>query len=126
MNAILAFVVFVVIGTKRISEWFNAMAFGLREMGFKGVLLVGLCVAAASHPPLMGFSPSMTLIGFAYGLKNGILIGSGASLIGGAVAFVSIRASVELESADGRHSSLIGFGSLGPVKVRSGRRLGMS
>jgi hypothetical protein len=47
----------------------------------------------SSHPPLFGFSASMSLIGFAYGVWPGFLIASIGSLLGGAFAFLSVRVS---------------------------------
>lgn len=45
----------------------------------------------SSHPPLFGFSGSMTLMGFAYGVWPGFLVASLASLAGAAIAFLSVR-----------------------------------
>lgn len=44
-----------------------------------------------SHPPLFGFSASMSLIGFAYGLWPGCLIAALASMVGSGLAFLSVR-----------------------------------
>ena len=48
----------------------------------------------ASHPPLFGFMGSMTLIGFTYGIWPGFLIATISSLLGAAIAFLSVRVSI--------------------------------
>lgn len=52
------------------------------------------CIVLASHPPLFGFAGSMSLIGFTYGIWPGFLIASFASMLGAAIAFLSVRVCV--------------------------------
>jgi hypothetical protein len=97
----------IIITPKRIARWFHDLGMGIKDMGWKGTVLLMLCVGeyhlfqhatdtdtpavASSHPPLFGFSATMSLIGFSYGLWWGMFIGGLASLIGGALAWFSIR-----------------------------------
>ena len=53
----------------------------------------------SSHPPLICFSGSMSLIGFTWGMWPGALIAAISTLIGSAIAFVSVRVSRSLGSA---------------------------
>ena len=57
-----------------------------------------LIPALSSHPPLIGFSGSMTLIGFTWGLWPGALIASISTLVGAAIAFFSVRVSITYHS----------------------------
>ncbi|TXT13704.1 hypothetical protein VHUM_01071 [Vanrija humicola] len=81
----------MIITPKRIGHFFNGIAVKLQNMGWKGMLIMSVAVILSSHPPLFGFSGSMTLIGFAYGIWPGFLIASLAALAGGAIAFFSVR-----------------------------------
>ncbi|GMK57137.1 hypothetical protein CspeluHIS016_0309770 [Cutaneotrichosporon spelunceum] len=81
----------IIITPRAIGRWFNGLAAQLKDMGFLGMLLISICVVASSHPPMFGFSACMTMIGFAYGVWFGILLGGIASLLGAAFAWFSIR-----------------------------------
>lgn len=75
------------------------------------VELVGLSDAdvntvLASHPPLFGFAGSMSLIGFTYGIWPGFLIASIASMLGAALAFLSVRVRSALIPSPGLGISL--------------------
>ncbi|KAK4687680.1 hypothetical protein P7C73_g2419, partial [Tremellales sp. Uapishka_1] len=81
----------ILITPTRIGVFFNDIALRVRNMGVGGMFLLAACVILASHPPLFGFSGSMTLIGFTYGIWPGFLIASLSSMVGAAIAFISVR-----------------------------------
>jgi uncharacterized membrane protein YdjX (TVP38/TMEM64 family) len=137
---VIAILALIIITPTRIMQWFNNFGLRIRGMGVKGwflcILLVGKppplghrddtdILVLASHPPLFGFAGSMSLIGFTYGIWPGFLIASFASMLGAAIAFLSVRVSVMIPNPDGpaemsRHSSQ--KSRWGP----SGMHLGMS
>lgn len=111
-----AIIAVILITPTRIMRWFNDFGLRIRGMGVGGwflcTLLVGKCslhllvavglvgssdadvnTVLASHPPLFGFAGSMSLIGFTYGIWPGFLIASIASMLGAALAFLSVRVS---------------------------------
>ncbi|RSH95018.1 Tlg2-vesicle protein [Saitozyma podzolica] len=88
---VVIFAAIAIITPSRIGRWFNEFAVWIRSLGAWGVVVCGLLVVLSSHPPLFGFSASMSLIGFAYGVWPGFLIASIGSLLGGAFAFLSVR-----------------------------------
>lgn len=113
---VVIFAAIAIITPSRIGRWFNDFAVWIRSLGAWGVVVCGLLVGMStnfqpsyavnsiieleltlpvlsSHPPLFGFSASMSLIGFAYGVWPGFLIASIGSLLGGAFAFLSVRVS---------------------------------
>jgi hypothetical protein len=100
----------ILITPTRIMRWFNDFGLRIRGMGVGGWFLCTLLVGKlplpdittyvvgaentavlASHPPLFGFAGSMSLIGFTYGIWPGFLIASIASMLGAALAFLSVR-----------------------------------
>ncbi|WVQ81397.1 hypothetical protein IAT38_003521 [Cryptococcus sp. DSM 104549] len=89
---ILMLALVIIITPTRIGHFFNNVALKLRAMGAWGVILLSLFAIVTSHPPLFGFSGSLTLIGFTYGVWPGFLIAFIASMAGSAVAFISVRA----------------------------------
>ncbi|KAK8844057.1 hypothetical protein IAR55_006851 [Kwoniella newhampshirensis] len=82
----------IIITPTRIGHWFTSLALKLKGMGWRGVLLCMLFSVLSSHPPLFGFMGSLTLIGFTYGIWPGFLISFIGSMIGAAIAFISVRA----------------------------------
>ncbi|KAL7420979.1 Tlg2-vesicle protein [Cryptotrichosporon argae] len=88
---ILALVIILAITPRRIAVFFNDIALRLRASGVKGMLLMAAFVIVSSHPPLFGFSGSMTLIGFAFGIWPGFLIAALSANIGAALSFLSVR-----------------------------------
>ena len=109
-----AILALIIITPTRIMIWFNNFGLRIRGMGVKGwflcILLVGMLSTLtnpnpaltlsvlASHPPLFGFAGSMSLIGFTYGIWPGFLIASFASMLGAAIAFLSVRVSFPITS----------------------------
>lgn len=102
----------IIITPSRIGRAFNSFGEWVRDLGPAGVVLMSAIVSKCgnpatlpgkerfltrtvltSHPPLFGFSASMTLIGFAYGLWPGCLIAALASMAGSGIAFLSVRVS---------------------------------
>jgi len=81
----------LIITPRRIAGWFNSFGLAIRNMGVGGMFICGLMVVLASHPPLFGFAGSMTLIGFAYGIWPGFLVGAISAVLGAGLAFVSVR-----------------------------------
>lgn len=78
-----------------------------------------------SHPPLFGFSACMSLIGFAYGMWIGALVGSIASLIGAALAWFSIRVSLtERSGSNAKHFFLDWMRKFGSSKNKQWEAFG--
>ncbi|WVQ90118.1 hypothetical protein IAS59_003895 [Cryptococcus gattii] len=81
----------IIITPTRIGMWFNSLALSVKDMGWKGVVLCNVFAILSSHPPLFGFMPTLTLIGFVYGIWPGFLIAGIASMLGAGIAFLSVR-----------------------------------
>ncbi|KAL0247757.1 hypothetical protein I308_103835 [Cryptococcus tetragattii IND107] len=81
----------IIITPTRIGLWFNSLALSVKDMGWKGVVLCNVFAILSSHPPLFGFMPTLTLIGFVYGIWPGFLIAGIASMLGAGIAFLSVR-----------------------------------
>ncbi|KIO29117.1 hypothetical protein M407DRAFT_242720 [Tulasnella calospora MUT 4182] len=61
----------------------------LRQLRFGWLLLIAI-IAVTSFPPLVGWSTSISVCGFAYGLQGWFLAAAGA-LLGAAMSFVVLR-----------------------------------
>ncbi|AAW44224.1 hypothetical protein CNBF2990 [Cryptococcus deneoformans B-3501A] len=90
INLLIVAVVLIITPT-RIGQWFNSLALSIKGMGWKGVVLCNIFAILSSHPPLFGFVPTLTLIGFIYGIWPGFLIAGIASMLGAGIAFLSVR-----------------------------------
>ncbi|WVN87883.1 uncharacterized protein L203_103080 [Cryptococcus depauperatus CBS 7841] len=90
LNLILLALV-VIITPAQIGQWLNSLALEVKDMGLKGVVLCNIFAILSSHPPLFGFMPTLTLIGFVYGIWPGFLIAAVASMLGAGIAFLSVR-----------------------------------
>ncbi|ODO06122.1 hypothetical protein L198_01354 [Cryptococcus wingfieldii CBS 7118] len=87
----IGFAVVIWLTPRAIGQWFNDFALSVKAMGWKGVVLCNIFAVLSSHPPLIGFMPTLTLIGFIYGIWPGFLIAFIASNLGAGIAFLSVR-----------------------------------
>ncbi|KAJ9108632.1 hypothetical protein QFC20_003330 [Naganishia adeliensis] len=88
----LAIILAVIIITPRgIAQYMQDFADKIREMGVWGMILLFMMVVISSHPPFFGFTFSLTMIGYTFGLWPGALLAIAASMTGAGVAFLSVR-----------------------------------
>jgi len=80
---------FIVVGPSVIAQKLYDFAQVLAGMRFGWLILFGIMVIT-SFPPLVGYTTTVTLCGFAYGIKGFLLAAPGA-VIGSAVVFVVLR-----------------------------------
>ncbi|KAL6309559.1 Golgi apparatus membrane protein TVP38 [Sparassis latifolia] len=81
--------IFVVIGPDRIGQAFYDLAHKINQLPFGWLIIAGLLVIE-SFPPVMGHTTTVTLCGYAYGMK-GFYIAAGGSLAGACFAFAVLR-----------------------------------
>lgn len=79
----------VVVGPAKIAQTLYNWSQALRQLRFGWLLLLSI-IALTSFPPLVGWSTSISVCGFAYGLQGWFLAVAGA-LIGAALSFVVMR-----------------------------------
>ncbi|KAG8901546.1 Tlg2-vesicle protein [Tulasnella sp. 417] len=79
----------VVVGPAKMAQTLYNWSQALRQLRF-GWLLLMTIIAVTSFPPLIGWSTSISVCGFAYGLKGWYLAAAGA-LLGAAMSFVVLR-----------------------------------
>ncbi|KZW04102.1 hypothetical protein EXIGLDRAFT_716109 [Exidia glandulosa HHB12029] len=82
-------IAFFVIGPKKVSHSIYTSAQRLRAMPFGWAILMSI-MTATSIPPAVGFTTTMTLCGFVYGLQGFAIAGPGMFL-GSAVSFILLR-----------------------------------
>jgi len=80
---------FAVVGADRILQFLFNLARQLREAPY-GWLMLAAFMIFTSIPPIFGFSMSVTVAGFAYGIQ-GFYIAGPAAVIGSAIAFLLLR-----------------------------------
>jgi len=80
---------FVVIGPSRIAQTMYDFAQDIAELRFGWMILGGVLILT-SFPPMIGYTTTVSLTGFAYGVKGFWLAGTGA-MIGSALAFIVLR-----------------------------------
>ncbi|TDL29433.1 Golgi apparatus membrane protein TVP38 [Rickenella mellea] len=84
----LAYLLFI-FGPSNIAQKLYDLAQELRNYRF-GWLILGTFMVITSYPPLVGYSTSVSLCGFAYGIKGFLLAGSSA-ILGSAIVFITLR-----------------------------------
>ncbi|KAG8886525.1 Tlg2-vesicle protein [Tulasnella sp. 331] len=80
---------FLVIGPKVIGQTVYDLAHSIAKLRFGWLILISI-IAVTSFPPLIGWSTTITLCGFAYGPKGWFVAAAGA-MIGAAVSFIVLR-----------------------------------
>ncbi|KAI5477199.1 SNARE associated Golgi protein [Pseudohyphozyma bogoriensis] len=84
-----------VIGTERFFAMMAEWAEGLKEMELGWLLLYGLIILT-SFPPLFGYGTTISMCGFAFGVRNGWLLACAGCLTGSALAFIVTRRLIKL------------------------------
>ncbi|KAK6513833.1 Tlg2-vesicle protein [Arthrobotrys conoides] len=79
-----------VIYHEAIFHWFSPIADKWREMPY-GFLILFMWTFVSAFPPMIGYSTSITLAGFIYGVPNGWYIASSGTVIGSTAAFIACR-----------------------------------
>ncbi|KAF3143823.1 Tlg2-vesicle protein [Orbilia oligospora] len=79
-----------VIYHEAIFHWFSPIADKWREMPY-GFLILFTWTFISAFPPMIGYSTSITLAGFIYGVPNGWYIASSGTVIGSTAAFIACR-----------------------------------
>ncbi|KAI0092617.1 Golgi apparatus membrane protein TVP38 [Irpex rosettiformis] len=82
-------VFFAVVGADRIAQTMYNVAQRISHLQFGWMILV-VAMIIISFPPFTGFTTTVTLCGFAYGMK-GFFVASAGTLVGSAVAFSVLR-----------------------------------
>ncbi|KAG8986150.1 Tlg2-vesicle protein [Tulasnella sp. JGI-2019a] len=80
---------FIFIGPKTIAQTVYDLAQSIARLRYGWLILITV-IAITSFPPLIGWSISVTMCGFAYGLKGWFVATAGA-LIGAAISFIVLR-----------------------------------
>ncbi|KAI9806813.1 MAG: Tlg2-vesicle protein [Piccolia ochrophora] len=80
----------LLIFTGKIFEWLEVYADRWRALR-AGWMIVAAMVFVCAFPPVIGFSSSVTIAGFLYGLRNGWLIVSAATVVGSLCSFLLSR-----------------------------------
>ncbi|KAK6523616.1 Tlg2-vesicle protein [Arthrobotrys megalospora] len=73
-----------------IFHWFSPIADKWAEMPY-GFLILFMWTFVSAFPPLIGYSTSITLAGFIYGVPNGWYIAASGTVIGSTAAFIACR-----------------------------------
>ncbi|KAI5125062.1 hypothetical protein M0805_007485 [Coniferiporia weirii] len=81
--------VLAIIGPSSVTQTFYDLAQDLANYKYGWIILGGIMIILC-FPPLIFYTTSVTLCGFAYGLK-GFLVAGPASLIGSTIAFIVLR-----------------------------------
>ncbi|KAF3924457.1 hypothetical protein AA313_de0210316 [Arthrobotrys entomopaga] len=79
-----------VIYHEAIFHWFVPIANQWRELPF-GFMILFMWTFFSAFPPLIGYSTSVTLAGFVYGLPNGWYIAASGTVVGSTAAFIACR-----------------------------------
>ncbi|KAK6531789.1 Tlg2-vesicle protein [Orbilia ellipsospora] len=79
-----------VIYHEAIFHWFVPIANQWREIPF-GFMILFMWTFFSAFPPLIGYSTSVTLAGFVYGLPNGWYIAASGTVVGSTAAFIACR-----------------------------------
>ncbi|EIN10723.1 Golgi apparatus membrane protein TVP38 [Punctularia strigosozonata HHB-11173 SS5] len=79
----------IVVRPGRIAQYLYDLAQKIARYPY-GWLILGAVIVIISFPPCIGHTTSLTICGFAYGMK-GLWLGAGASILGSALVFVTLR-----------------------------------
>ncbi|KAF8299895.1 hypothetical protein DL93DRAFT_2091097 [Clavulina sp. PMI_390] len=82
--------VFIFIGPAKIFQTLYDTAQKLKAMPLGWLILISMAIIL-SFPPLIGYSTTMTLCGFAYGPLGGLLVAGTGALIGSTLTFIILR-----------------------------------
>ncbi|KAK6339705.1 Tlg2-vesicle protein [Orbilia javanica] len=79
-----------VIYHEAIFHWFSPIADRWAEMPY-GFLILFTWTFISAFPPMIGYSTSITLAGFIYGVPNGWYIAASGTVVGSTAAFIACR-----------------------------------